>query len=105
MDATGLHTTTTKVEAVLKAPPPGNIQELRSFLGLVHYYGKFLHNISTLLNPLNMLLRKGHKWVWNKECVEAFQAAKELLATAPVLAHYDPSLPIKLAGDASPGPL
>ena len=99
MDAIRLHTTTTKVEAVLKAPPPGNIQELRSFLGLVHYYGEFLPNISHLMNPL--ATSDGHKWVWTKECVEAFKAAKELLVTAPVLAHYDPSLPIKLARNAS----
>ena len=101
VDATGVHTTTTKLEAVLTAPPPRNIQELRSFLWLVHDYGKFLPSKSTLLNPLNMFLREGHKWVWNKECAEAFQASKELLATAPILAHYDPSLPIKLAVDAS----
>ena len=33
--------------------------------------------------------------------MEAFVAGKKLLVTAPVLAHYDPSLPMKMAGDAS----
>ena len=37
VDATGLHMTHSKVEAIQKAPRPGNIQELRSFLGFVHY--------------------------------------------------------------------
>lgn len=40
IDATGLHTVL-KVKAVQDAPPPRNVQELRSFLGLLHYYGKF----------------------------------------------------------------
>ena len=101
IDATGLHTLSSKVKAVQNAPQPKNVQELRSFLGLLHYYGKFLPNLATLLHPLNALLKSGSKWVWSTECSKAFQAAKQLLVTAPVLAHYDPELPIRLAGDAS----
>ena len=101
IDATGLHTTTSKVEAISQAPQPRNVQELRSFLGLLHYYGKFLPSLATLLHPLNTLLKTGHKWAWTQECTQAFEAAKKLLVTAPVLAHYDPSLPMKMAGDAS----
>ena len=41
VDATGLHTTASNVEVVTQAPTPRNVQELRSFLGLVHYYCKF----------------------------------------------------------------
>ena len=101
VDAGGLHTTTSKVEAVSKAPQPRNVQELRSFLGLVHYYGKFLPNLSTLLHPLNSLLKDNQEWMWTQECGTAFQAAKDLLVSAPILAHYDPSLPLRMAGDAS----
>ena len=101
VDATGLHTTPDKVEAVQKAPTPCNVQELRSFLGLVHYYGKFLHNLSTLLHPLNVLLKDGQSWEWTPQCEQAFQKCKKLLSTAPVLAHFDPGLPLKMAGDAS----
>ena len=101
VDASGLHTTPSKVEAVQKAPQPQNVQELRSFLGLVHYYGKFLPNLATLLHPLNHLLKDGCEWKWTEKCSQAFQAAKTLLVSAPVLAHYNPELPIKMAGDAS----
>ena len=101
VDATGLHTTPSKVEALKEAPQPRNVQELRSFLSLVHYYGKFMPNLATLLNPLNLLLRDERKWVWTEECSRAFKEAKQLLITAPILAHYDATLPIKMAGDAS----
>ena len=89
------------MEAISKAPQPRNVQELRSYLGLLHYYGKFLPSLATLLHPLNALLKAGHKWAWTQECARAFDSTKKLLAAAPVLAHYDPSLPMKMAGDAS----
>ena len=39
---------------------------------------------------------------WSNECDDAFQLAKECLMLSEVLAHYDASLPIRLACDASP---
>ena len=101
IDSKGLHTLESKVTAVVDAPHPRDVQELRSFLGLVHYYGKFLQNLSTLLHPLNQLLKQGSKWHWSKECDKAFTKAKQCLVMAPVLAHYNPNLPIRLAADAS----
>ena len=101
VDAKGIHTTTQKVEAIVNAPSPKDVQQLRSFLGMLHYYGKFIPNLATLIHPLNELLHTGTKWKWSKECQEAFVKAKEKLSSADVLAHYDPKLPIRLAGDAS----
>ena len=96
-----LHTLESKVTAVVDAPCPRDVQELRSFLGLVHYYGKFLQNLSTLLHPLKQLLKQGSKWHWSKECDKAFIKAKQCLVMAPVLAHYNPNMPIRFAADAS----
>ena len=77
------------------------MQLLRSFLGLTNYYGKFIPNLVTLLHPLNALLQANKEWKWTSECVKAFQAAKEQIISASVLTHYDPTLPITLAADAS----
>eukprot|EP00731_Ephydatia_muelleri_P014893 Em0008g613a len=101
VDKKGLHTSPRKVEAILQAPVPQNKKELRSFLGLVHYYGKFIPKLSSLLSPLNDLLKEDHQWQWCPRCNQAFVAAKEALSRAPVLVHYDPSLPVRVAGDAS----
>ena len=101
IDASGLHTTDEKVRAIVQAPAPENVHELRAFLGLLHYYGKFIPHLATLLHPLNKLLKRGEPWVWSESCKVAFQTAKARLVEAPVLAHYDPALPIKLACDAS----
>ena len=54
-----------------------------------------------MLHPLNSLLQQDRKWEWTSECSQAFQQAKEALSSSHVLVHYDPALPITLAGDAS----
>jgi hypothetical protein len=54
--------TRSKIDAILKVIKPENVTQLRSFLGLVQYYGKFLQNLATEARPLNELLEKSRKW-------------------------------------------
>lgn len=102
IDKEGLHPTDEKVAAIVKAPKPNNVTELKSFLGLLNYYGKFLPNLSSLLQPIHKLLRDNEKWSWTTECDAAFDKAKQLLLKSKVLVHYDTTRPLKLACDASP---
>ena len=53
----GLQPTETKVCAIAEAPEPKRVAELRSFLGLVNYYGKFLPNLALVASPLYNLLQ------------------------------------------------
>ena len=99
VDAEGLQASPEKVEAIDKAPQPRSVQQLRSYLGLLNYYRKFLPNLASLVKPLNDLLHKGQKWVWTPDCTKAFKTLKKLLTSSQV--HYDTSFPVKLAADAS----
>ena len=74
---------------------------IRSFLGLLNYYAHFLPNLASTLHPLHALLCMDQPRHWSDSCEKAFQAAKQKLVEAPVLAHYNPEHPIVLAGDAS----
>ena len=76
LDAQGVHASSSKVEAIQQAPAPKNVMELRSFLGMINYYGKFIPNLSSLVHPLNTLLRAGTRWRWTKQCANAFELAK-----------------------------
>ena len=87
---------------MLNAPKPENVQQLRSFLGLVNYYRSFLPNLSTVLGPLNELLQGDKAWIWIPQCDKAFLGVKEMMTSEQVLCHYDPNRPVKLACDASP---
>ena len=101
IDSKGIRPQDDKVKAVLNVPQPQDIKELRSFLGGVQYYSKFLPNLSDMLKPLNDLLKKDSDWNWSKECEKSFQQVKEMLSSKTVLTHYNPKLPVILATDAS----
>ena len=97
----GIHPSKKKIEAILNVQPPSDVSELRSFLGMVNHYGKFIQFLSDLSAPLNRLLRKDVPWRWSRECQHSFLEIKEALTSTKVLAHYDSKLPIGLACDAS----
>ena len=91
IDAKGPHPTKAKMVAVQNAPVPQDITQLKSFLGLIKYYRKFLPDLYSLLAPLNNLLQKGVKWTWTEAQQTTFYEAKCLLQSSVVLAHYNPS--------------
>ena len=62
IDAEGLHPLPDKVQAIVDAPDPQNVQELKSYLRLLSYHGRFLSNLSSVLAPLYRLLRKDYRW-------------------------------------------
>ena len=91
-----------KVNALNEMPAPHDVSTLRSFLGSVQFYAKFLPpHFASVAEPLHRLTKKGNQWAWGSEEQAAFRRLKELLSTADVLAHFDPSLPLGVACDAS----
>ncbi|KAJ8351903.1 hypothetical protein SKAU_G00233790 [Synaphobranchus kaupii] len=102
IDSEGLHKAPSKTKAIMEAPAPQNVSQLRSYLGLLNYYGKFIPNLSSQLRPLHQLLCHGSAWQWTPQCEAAFVQTKKALLESDVLTHFDPALPIQLACDASP---
>jgi hypothetical protein len=98
IDTTGLHPLQDKVQEIKEAPTPKPVQELKSYLGILTYYGKFLPNLSTTLHPLYKLLQKDLPWHEQKK---AFAASKDLLTSAKFLVHFDSTQKLTLACDAS----
>ena len=90
-----------KIYAIMEMPEPSDIAGLRSFLGSVQFYNKFLPSLSTLLEPLYRLTRKGITWSWGETEQAVFDTVKKMLCNDTVLAHFHPALPIGIACDAS----
>lgn len=90
ISAEGIHPSKEKTKAIMNVPTPQNVTQLKSFLGLLNYYGKFLPHLATTLAPLYSLLQKHRTWNWGKQQDRAFKEAKHLLSSAEVLTHFDP---------------
>ena len=102
ISAQGIRSLREKVRAIRDAPRPQDISQIRSFLGMLNYYGKFLPNLATLLRPLYDLLQSAETWNWEEPQDRAFREAQTLLSSAPLLTHYDHKKPLVLSCDASP---
>jgi len=96
----GLTTMESKVEAVKNWNRPSNINEVRSFLGTVGYYRKFIPNFSKLAAPLTILLRKNCSFFWGEEQQLAFDILKSALINAPILRFPDYSKQFIIRTDA-----
>ena len=83
----GLQPTTQKIRAIVEAPQPTNVLQLKSFLGMLNYYGKFLPNLSTCLAPLYAILQKKSPWSWGSQQQNAFNKAKSMLTSSCLLTH------------------
>lgn len=101
IDKDGLRKDEEKVEAIKRAPAPTNVNEVKAFVGLVNFYGRFLPNLAQLLSSFHKLPRKDEKFVWSPECAAALEMVKEIIASDRVLVHFNKNLPIKLVCDAS----
>ena len=101
----GIGTDPAKIEAMKKFPRPETLTQLRSFLGLVGYYRKFIKQFSQVASPLYELtkgdLPKNAKIKWTQECEDAFNELKERCCQSPVLGYADFTIPFKLKTDAS----
>uniref|UniRef100_A0A914XSF5 RNA-directed DNA polymerase n=1 Tax=Panagrolaimus superbus TaxID=310955 RepID=A0A914XSF5_9BILA len=78
-----------KVAKVQNFPPPRSVSQVRQFIGLASYHRKFIQGFSTIASPLLALTRKDTKFCWGDTEQEAFDALKEKLVTAPILAQPD----------------
>lgn len=101
ISSNGIKKDPNKIKSIVKAPRPSNVSEVRAFIGMVSYYGKFIENLSSLLSPLYVLLQKDKKFIWSDACEKSFLKSKEAIASDKVLVHYDTELPIKVACDSS----
>lgn len=65
-----------KIEAIMQAPAPKDHKQLKAYLGLINYFGKFVPNISSRLVPLYALLKDEWRFRWSDECERVFQESK-----------------------------
>jgi hypothetical protein len=77
------------------------VHDVRSFLGLVNCFRKFIEHYLEIAVPLTNLTRKASAWNWAGRCQDAFGKLKQKLVEAPLLPTPDEILPYGVVTDAS----
>ena len=101
VDKQGIHKTDDKITAIKNVQTPKNADEVKSFLGLVTFYAKFVPNLATMASPLYDLTKLDTPFNWSNKCQIAFTNLKEELSSSRFLTFYQHHLPLKLSCDAS----
>lgn len=97
----GLRPNDDKIEAVLNYPLPTTTTQIKSFLGLIGYYRRFIKDFAKITQPLTSCLKKRNKIIIDQKYIDAFNKCKELLTHAPLLQYPDYDKPFILTTDAS----
>ena len=90
----GIRPSPQKLTAILEAPSPKSVSEVKSFLGMVTYYSRFIPRFSTILAPLYDLLKKDRTFKWSNVEDNAFKTVKAKLSESngmtftPVILPY-----------------
>jgi len=90
-----------KIDAILRFPEPTTVSNVRSFLGLIGYYRKYVRRYARLAGPLFELTKKEVAFIWNQGCQHAFDSLKRALVDAPILIRPDFKRPFCLDVDWS----
>ena len=79
-----------KIKTIKEWSIPRNVSEVRSFMGLVAFYRKFVKNFSRIAYPIILLQKKGKKFIWTEKCQSTIEFLKEKLTTTSILGVPDP---------------
>ncbi len=99
----GVRVSDDKIESVLACKPPTSKTQLRRYMGMLNFSRHYIKNFATLARPLNQLLKGQVKgdFTLNEEQLASFEALKQALISAPVLAQINYDQPLIVTTDSS----
>ncbi|XP_075499196.1 uncharacterized protein LOC142537576 [Primulina tabacum] len=99
--ARGIEVEGAKVVAIENLLPPKNVKGIRSFLGHAGFYRRYIKDFSKITRPLYNLLEKDSSFIFDDDCLQAFNRIKTALISAPIMIVPDWKEPFELMCDAS----
>ena len=102
ISADGIKPMDDKIDAIMDFKEPTNVKEVRSFLGLMNFLSRFIHNISSETTILRKLTQENVKWEWRSAEKNAFNYLKNIATKNTTLAHFSQRHETFLIVDAGP---
>ena len=90
-----------KVEKILNIPKPTTKKQIRSLMGLLGYYRRYIPGYSVVTAPITDLLKGKKSVTWTPECEEALKQVQRGLSKQPILILPDLNKPFTVQTDAS----
>nr|GFC30958.1 reverse transcriptase domain-containing protein [Tanacetum cinerariifolium] len=81
----GIEVDKAKIKVISKLPHPMTVKGIRSFLGHVEFYRRFIKDFSKISRPMTHLLENNSSFIFSNECIQAFMTLKDKLTEAPIL--------------------
>jgi hypothetical protein len=78
-----------KVKEIVAWSIPTTVTDIRSFLGLVGYYRRFIEGFSKIAKPMTSLMENGREFELDEKCQDSFDQLKMRLMSPPVLVMTD----------------
>jgi hypothetical protein len=88
------------IKFIMEWPTPKDVSDIRSFMGLVGYYRRFIKGFSKIGCPITAFQKKRDKFTWTQECEERFQSLKHLMTHVPMMKIIDPENDFFMCTDA-----
>ncbi|GKF69192.1 reverse transcriptase domain-containing protein [Tanacetum coccineum] len=92
--SSGIEVDKAKVDVISKLPHPTTVKGIRSFLGHVGFYRRFIKDFSKISRPMT-------HFIFSEDCILAFQTLKKKLTEAPILIAPNWDQPFEIMCDAS----
>eukprot|EP00257_Ricinus_communis_P014949 XP_015572748.1 uncharacterized protein LOC107260987 [Ricinus communis] len=97
----GIEVSKAKIDLIANLSRATTMKGIRSFLGYVGFHSRFIKKLSKITRPLTELLAKDVNFVFDDECLTAFNTSKEKLTSARVIMAHDWSLSFEIMCDTS----
>ena len=81
----GIEVDKAKIDVIGTLPQPVNVKGVRSFLGHAGFYRRFIKDFPKIAKPLSNLLNKDKSFLFDDDCLNAFETLKERLTSAPII--------------------
>ena len=89
ISAKGIEVDKAKIDVIENLPPPVNVKGIRSFLGHAGFYRRLIKDFSKIAKPLSNLLNKDTAFIFDEECLQAFNILKTRLVSTHVITAPD----------------
>ena len=101
MTSQGISPVNSKVQGITEKLRPTNLKELRSFLGAVNQFNKFIPDLASICFPFRSILKKDAIWNWSEEHEKTFKRVNEEVKKVAELTHFKRNKPLRIICDAS----